>query len=106
MCYALRKSMETCMSTTTIRIPDELKARVARAAARAGTTAHNFMIEAIAEKAEADDRRSEFHALADTRLTAFLESGESIPWSEARKYLDALAVGKPGKRPVARTLKR
>jgi predicted transcriptional regulator len=38
------------MSTTTIRLPDELKARVARAAKRAGTTAHGFIVEAIAEK--------------------------------------------------------
>ncbi len=30
------------MSTTTIRIPDDLKARVAAAAGRAGTTPHNF----------------------------------------------------------------
>ena len=35
------------MSTTTIRIPEKLKTRVARAAKQAGTTAHGFMLEAI-----------------------------------------------------------
>lgn len=36
------------MGTTTIRLPDALKARVAKAAEAAGTTAHNFILEAIA----------------------------------------------------------
>ncbi len=34
------------MGTTTIRLPDELKARVAAAAKQAGTTSHNFILEA------------------------------------------------------------
>jgi predicted transcriptional regulator len=93
------------MSTTTIRLPDELKARVARAAERAGTTAHNFILEAIAEKTEAEERRSEFHALADRRYAEVLETGMTIPWDEARRYLLDLVQGKPAKRPVARKLK-
>ena len=40
------------MSTTTIRLPENLKARVARAAERSGTSAHSFILEAIAEKAD------------------------------------------------------
>ena len=36
------------MSTTTIRLPDELKMRVADAAERAGMTPHGFILEAIA----------------------------------------------------------
>jgi hypothetical protein len=36
-------------ATTTIRIDDELKARVAEAASRAGQTAHAFMLDAIAQ---------------------------------------------------------
>ena len=37
------------MTTTTIRLPDELKARIAKAAKQAGTTSHNFILEAIAD---------------------------------------------------------
>jgi predicted transcriptional regulator len=32
------------MATTTIRIPDDLKARVAAAAEREGKTAHSFIL--------------------------------------------------------------
>ena len=92
------------MSTTTIRLPDALKARIAKAAEAAGTTSHNFILEAIAEKAELAERRAEFHALADQRYAQFLESGESIPWEEARAYFKAKVAGKAAKRPVARKL--
>ena len=90
------------MSTTTIRLPDALKARIAKAAEAAGTTSHNFILEAIAEKAEQAERRAEFHALADERWAEFLETGESTPWEEARAWLQQRMAGKRVKRPVAR----
>ena len=90
------------MSTTTIRLPEDLKARVAKAAEAAGTTAHGFILEAIAEKAELAERRAEFHALADQRYARFLDTGESIPWEDARAWLRQRLAGKPAKRPAAR----
>ncbi|HRQ64512.1 MAG TPA: ribbon-helix-helix protein, CopG family [Xanthomonadaceae bacterium] len=92
------------MSTTTIRLPEELKARVARAAKEAGTTSHNFILEAIAEKAALAEQRAAFHAVAEQRYAQFLESGESIPWEEARIYLKSRLAGKRVKRPSARKL--
>ncbi len=90
------------MSTTTIRLPDALKARIAKAAEAAGTTSHSFILEAIAEKAEQAERRAEFHALADQRYSQFLEAGESIPWEDARAWLKQCIAGKRVKRPAAR----
>lgn len=92
------------MSTTTIRLPDELKARVAEAAHRAGTTPHNFMLEAVAEKTDQAERREDFHASAERRYAAFLETGKSIPWEEMRRYLVDRVHGKKPPRPVARKL--
>ncbi len=92
------------MSTTTIRLPDKLKARVAEAAQQAGTTSHNFILEAIAEKADLAAQRAAFHALADQRYAQFLESGKSVPWQEARTYLKSRLAGKAVKRPAARKL--
>ena len=94
------------MSTTTIRLPDELKVRVAEAAKQAGTTSHNFIVEAIAEKADSAERQADFHALADKRYAQFLESGKSIPWEEARTWLKDRMAGKAATRPVARKLDR
>ena len=90
------------MSTTTIRLPEDLKARVARVAEAAGTTSHNFILEAIAEKAEQAERRSDFHAEAEHRWTEFLETGESIPWEDMRRYLTGRIESEATPRPVAR----
>ncbi|MFA7292120.1 MAG: CopG family transcriptional regulator [Rhodocyclaceae bacterium] len=92
------------MSTTTIRIPDDLKTRVAKAAGRAGTTPHNFILEAIAEKAEQAERRAEFDTVAEERYARIVETGKTIPWSEMRSYLEGRVAGKAVKRPAARKL--
>lgn len=92
------------MSTTTIRMPDELKARIAEAAKRAGTTSHNFILEAIAEKADLAERRADFDAVAEQRYARIVESGKTIPWDEMRSYLEARIAGKPARRPAARKL--
>lgn len=94
------------MSTTTIRLPDELKARVTAAAKRAGTTSHNFILEAIAEKAEQAEQRDEFHATAERRYAQIVASGKTIPWTEMRRYLEDRLAGKKARRPAGRKLAR
>ncbi len=94
------------MSTTTMRLLDELKARVLRAAERAGTTPHAFIVEAIAEKAKEAELRSTFHDEAERRCAEIVQSGETIPWSEMRIYLNEHAAGRDAPRPKARKLGR
>ncbi len=94
------------MSTTTIRLPDDLKARIAVAAKLAGTTAHGFILEAIAEKAEQAGRRADFDAIAEARYAAIVASGETIPWQEMRSYLKARISGQAATRPVVSKLAR
>ena len=94
------------MSTTTIRLPQDLKARVAAAAKRAGTTAHGFILQAIAEKADEQERRSDFHDVADKRYSRIAASGKTIAWREMRTYLDNRIAGKKARRPVAKKLAR
>jgi predicted transcriptional regulator len=92
------------MSTTTIRLPDDLKARIATAAKRAGTTAHGFILEAIAEKTEQAERRADFDVEAEDRYAGIVATGKTIPWQEMRAYLEARMAGKDALRPVARKL--
>lgn len=94
------------MSTTTIRLPEELKAKVTAAASRAGTTAHAFILEAIAEKAANEERRAGFDAQAEERYEKIVASGMTIPWEDMRTYLETRLAGKPAKRPTARKLAR
>ena len=94
------------MPTTTIRLPEDLKARVTIAAKHAGTSSHNFILEAISEKTAQQEQRSEFNALADARYAQFIADGKTIPWNEMRSYLEARLTNKPMPRPVARKLAR
>ena len=94
------------MSTTTIRLPQDLKDRVAAAAKRAGTTAHSFILEAIAEKAAEQERRSDFHEVADKRYSRIAASGKTIRWSEMRTYLENRIAGRRARRPAAKKLAR
>ena len=94
------------MSTTTIRLPEDLKTRVAAAAERAGTTSHSFILEAIAEKAEQEERRGDFNDVAEMRYARIVASGKTISWSEMRDYLEHRLAGKTPKRPVPRKLVR
>ena len=94
------------MSTTTIRLPDDLKEKVARAAKRAGTTSHNFIIEAIAEKAELTEQRNNFLGDAESRYAAIVASGKTIPWADMQRYLKDKVAGRKATRPVAKKLAR
>jgi predicted transcriptional regulator len=94
------------MPTTTVRLPDDLKDRIARAAERAGTTSHAFILDAIAERVDAEERRNEFHEAAEDRYARIVASGETIPWSEMRTYLEDRVGGKQSTRPAARKLSR
>jgi predicted transcriptional regulator len=94
------------MSTTTIRLSKELKDRVARAAERAGTTSHGFILEAIAEKAELEERKATFIETAEERYAGIVTSGKTIAWSEMRQYLERRISGSPARRPKPRRIAR
>ncbi len=94
------------MSTTTIRLPQDLKERIARAAERAGTTAHSFILEAIAEKAELEERRAEFEQTAERRYADIAASGKTVSWTEMRRYLERRLTRKKVARPKPRALAR
>jgi predicted transcriptional regulator len=94
------------MSTTTIRLPQDLKERIARAAERTGRTAHSFILEAIAEKAEQEERQGEFQDTAEERYARILASGKTVPWSEMRRYLERRLTRNKIARPKPRTLAR
>lgn len=94
------------MTTTTIRMPDDLKARVATAAKRSGTTPHAFMLEAIAEKAEQAELRADFDTVAEDRYARIVDAGKTVSWNEMRVYLEQRLAGRSVKRPLARKLAR
>ncbi|MEO6065494.1 MAG: CopG family transcriptional regulator [Lysobacterales bacterium] len=94
------------MSTTTVRLPADLKKRVARAAKRAGTTSHGFILEAVAQQTHAQELRDEFHAIADARFAGIVATGKSVSWAVMRGFLEKRARGESAARPRTRKLSR
>jgi predicted transcriptional regulator len=90
------------VATTTIRIDDDLKARIAAAAERAGKTAHAFILDAITSTVEQDETDEGFHRIADDRWAKVLETGQTVAWDEAKAWLEARSRGEHTCRPTPR----
>jgi predicted transcriptional regulator len=93
------------MSTTTSRLDDELKSRLANAAQRTGKTAHAFILDAIAQTVEQSELDDAFHHIADARWAKLMATGKSVPWDKAKAYLAARAKGASPNKPVARAFR-
>jgi predicted transcriptional regulator len=91
-------------ATTTLRLPEKLRERIAELAERSGKSPHTFMLEAIAEKTELEEARQAFEEEADARFAKFVVTGKAIPWSEMRAYLRDRVGGKPAQKPKASKL--
>lgn len=104
MCYISLDltATESVMSTTTIRLSDELKGRVAKAAKRTGTSTHGFILDAIVARTEAEEHRNAFFAEAQRRYEAFRQTGDSVPWDDVKDYMMRKAGGENPPRPIAR----
>ncbi|HWK46207.1 MAG TPA: ribbon-helix-helix protein, CopG family [Stellaceae bacterium] len=93
-------------TTTTIRIEDDLKARVAAAAQRAGKSAHAFILDAIAQTVEQVELDEAFHRIAEERWGTILATGETVAWDDAKAWLEARSRGEHPPKPPARKPER
>ncbi len=91
------------MSTTTLRIDDTLRERIARLAQALDQTPHNFMLEALAQKADEAEWRLSLQREAQQRDVA-LQAGEpGVEWHEMRAYLKKRLTEK---KPVRKALRK
>ncbi len=81
-------------TTTTLKLPRELKARISRVAKKMGRTPHGFMLEAIERQTTREERMEAFvkEALAADRVIE--ESGEVYAAADVHAWLARLASGK------------
>jgi len=93
------------MTTTTIRLDDDLKSRVAAAAGREGKTAHAFILDAIAQTVEQAELDEAFQRVAEGRWKKVLDKGKTVVWDDAKAYLKARALGESARKPTARKLR-
>ncbi len=90
------------MSTTSLKLPEELKQRAVAAAQKQGVTPHAFMVEAIRQAATAAEVRAQFVADADAARKAMLKSGTGYDADEVHAYLRQRIDGNKSGRPKAK----
>lgn len=90
------------MSTTTLRLPDEVKERIDRLAAAQGKSAHALMVDTLDESTAAMERRIEFEAEAARRWAEYRRTGEYYAMEDVRTYVLARARGEDPPKPPLR----
>ncbi len=85
-----------------LRVPENVKRRIAKLAEERDTTPHAFMLEAIRDRLDAEEARAAFHAEARRRLARMRKSGLGVPAEEVFGYLLDRASGKKTPRPKPR----
>ena len=91
------------MSATSLKLPDDLKRRIAKLAASTGQTPHAFMVDALVREAQRSELRQRFAAEAAESEREALDSGKAHSLDATFDYLAARLGGKNPRRPRARS---
>jgi predicted transcriptional regulator len=94
------------MTTTTLKLPEELRKRVAAAVEGTGQSAHAFMVEAIERQTRLAELRRGFLADALTAREEAHRSGLGYPAGKVHRYMQARARGEKAARPRSRKWRR
>lgn len=81
------------MATTSLKLPDALKERVAKVAEAAGKSAHAFMLDVIAHETERAEKRQAFIQSALEAKRDFDQTGLAYDGDEVMKYFRAKIQG-------------
>ena len=89
------------MPITTLKLSEQLKARVADLVAGTGQSAHAFMLDAIEKQAEFTEKRRRLVAQALAAEKTMIRSGKGYRAQDVHEYMSARAAGKKPLRPKA-----
>ncbi len=92
------------MPAVTLKLPQELKARINELAAASGKSPHAFMIDALASQIAREEQRGAFVAAALQARQEVARYGQVMEASEVHQWLLARAAGAKAARPRARKL--
>ena len=87
---------------TSIKLPEELKQRVARVVKGTEQSAHAFMVEAIKQETERAEKRRRFHADALASRAEFQSNGLGYALSDIQAHYRARLQGRKSRKPRLR----
>lgn len=91
------------MSTTSLKLPEDVKQLAAAAAKHQGVTPHAFMVDAIRVAAVAAEKRAAFVFDAVASKAETLKSGKGYSAAAVHTYVRARARGKAVSKPKAKS---
>lgn len=86
-------------ATTTLKLPEDLKKRIAPLADSAGKTPHAWMVEAIETQATLAEKRKSFVADARAAEKEVERTGKVYAFDDVFRYMRALAKGRKTRPP-------
>lgn len=87
------------MTTTTLKLPEKLKARIARLAKETGRSAHSLMVEALEREVVREERLRAFVREAAASDAAIEAGGAVYRAEDVHAWLGRLAKNKKAARP-------
>ena len=94
------------MGTTSLKLPDELKQKIAELAPGVAQTPHAYMVDAIAERVARDEKRRDLLRLAERSAAHFRRTGIAYTHEDVKGYILAKAEGKAARKPKPRKVPR
>lgn len=94
------------MPTTTLKLPPELKRRVASLVRGTEKSAHAFMVEAISAEARRAELRREFVAEALAADKDMERTGLGYDFEDVQRYFEARIARQPARRPRLKRWRR
>ncbi len=86
-------------ATTTLKLPEPLKARIAPLAEAAGKTPHAWMVDALEAQVALAEMREEFIAEAEAAAAATDAGGPLYAAEDVRAYILGRAAGRKHRKP-------
>jgi predicted DNA-binding protein len=94
------------MPSTTIKLPEELKARISALIEGSGKTMHAYLLESIERQTRAVEERTAFMNTALARRDRMLATGLAYDADDVHAYFRAKLAGKKPARPKARSWRK
>ncbi len=86
-------------ATTSLKLPEHLKEKVAGLASGVAQTPHAYMVEAISQKVERDEKRQAFLRSAQESIRDFKRTGIAYRHEDVERWLLAKLAGKRVRKP-------
>jgi len=85
--------------TTSIKLSDDLKERLGKVAQRVEQTPHAYMVQAISEKVDRDERRQSFWDEGRKALEEYKRTGIAYRHEDVMRYMMEKLAGKKPRKP-------